>query len=276
MLTNTEAVAMTAELAAVVTKYTEPVVVPPVPRTLYYGYFGYAAGNAAQQAAHCNLVFLPSWGFDQAGWQVINDRAVDWLNETKTAGIGAAVLTVDYLVFNGATLSPTAALGLRTLFDQLKAANVLSLVKVLYLCDEPDGNGFSDATIAAGKAVCQQVAAGYPELAGVQFWVIYGDTGNTPGMASFDAVGKDDYGKGSGALNWYSGVPAGKGLILVPGGADPWRTDPGAFVAYALTNKATVCVLPFLWVDYGGGRGIGSNVENAAYIAAGKRVLAQK
>lgn len=276
MLTPTEATAMGADLAAVVTKYTTAAPPAPVPvRTLYYGYFGYAAGQAAATADHCNLAFLPSWGATPANWQTIADRAVTWLNEARAAGITSAVLTVDYLIFNEAQLVPNAAANLTALLTQLQTAGVLPLIKAFYPCDEPDLNGFSDATLIAAVALIKEVAAQFQTLGGSQCWVIYGQN-SAPGMSAYDAVGRDNYGAGSGAVNWYSSVPAGKGLILIPGGAQPWDTDPGAFVAYALGNPAVVCLLPFLWVDYAGGKGISDNGMAPVYKAAGQRIIAQK
>lgn len=272
-LTPAEATSLNASLAADVAKFTQTA--PPAARTLYFGYFGYATPEAAQTGDHCNLVFLPSWGAMPTNWPVIASRAVDWLNEAKAAGIQNAVLTVDYLIFSGATLVPNAAANLTALLTQLQTAGVLQMVKAFYPCDEPDLNGFSDATLVAAVALIKKVAAQFAVLADVQCWVIYGVNG-TPGMSAYDAVGRDNYGAGAGALTWYNSVPAGKGLILIPGGAQPWDTDPSAFVAYALTNAATICLLPFLWVDYAGGKGISDNGMAPAYKTAGQRILAQK
>ena len=171
-LTPTEATAMTADLTAVVAKYTQTA--PPAARTLYFGYFGYATPEAAQTADHCNLVFLPSWGTPPAAASVINARAIDWLNEAKAAGITSAVLTVDYLIFANAQLLPAATANLTAFLTQLQAAGVLPLVKAFYPCDEPDLNGYSDATLIAAVALIKKVAAQFSQLGGAQCWVSMG------------------------------------------------------------------------------------------------------
>jgi hypothetical protein len=173
-------------------------------------------------------------------------------------------------------LLSNAQANLTGLFQQYHAAGVLGLVRAIYPQDEPDLAGFSDATMVATVALIKKVAAGYPELAGLQTWTIYGDTGATPGMSAIDCVGKDNYGQGSGALGWYGSLPAGKCQILIPGGSDPWKTDPTAFVNYALATPSVICLLPFIWVDWSGGAGINRNSMLSAYRAAGKRILVQK
>lgn len=268
MLTPAEATQLNAALAADVARFTQAA--PPPVATKYFTYFGYAAGNAAPQADHCNMVFIPEWGEISSNFDVIMQRNIGFLNEAKAVGINAAVLDVGFQCWSGTNVSPTLAQDVTAVFTALRAGGVLSMVKVLYPIDEPDIKGFSDSTIRQAVNTLRAVASNFSELNGVQFWCIYAQNG-TPAMSAFDAVGWDNYGQGAAALNWYTRVPSGQGKIVVPGGANPWQNDPAPFAAYAVAN-ANTHVVAFLWMDYAGGQGISDNGMLPQYRAAGKKV----
>lgn len=246
---------------------------PPTPPASkrYFTYFGYGAGNAAGQADHVNMIFVPEWGETDANLSVILQRNISFFNEAKAAGIPAVVLDVGFQAWRGTAVNPTLAADLTVVLKAYQTAGVLGMVKAIYPVDEPDIRGFSDASLRQANAIIRQVADGFPELSGVQLWVIYAQDG-VPAMSSFDCVGSDHYGDISRALAWYAQVPAAQCRILVPGGAQPWRDDPAPFTAYAMANPNTN-VIAFLWVDYSGGLGISDNGMLPAYRAAGKTVI---
>ena len=59
--------------------------------------------------------------------------------------------------------------------------------------------------------------------------VIYGDTGRTPGIDQVTDAGRDKYGSGPQGLN----LRADQHLMIVAGGANPYREDVQPYVDYA-------------------------------------------
>lgn len=243
---------------------------PPPKASRYFTYFGYAAGEAALQADHANMIFVPEWGEVADNLSVILQRNITFFQEAKAAGIPSVVLDTGYQTWRGTSVNPTLAADLTVVLRAYQTAGVLGMVKAFYVIDEPDIKGFSDATLRSATTQLRQIAAQFPELAGVQLWVIYAQNG-APAMSSFDCVGSDHYGDIARALAWYSQVPAGQCKLLVPGGAQPWKDDPSAFTAYALANPNTN-VVAFLWMDYAGGMGIANDGMLPAYKVSGKAV----
>jgi hypothetical protein len=126
--------------------------------------------------------------------------------------------------------------------------------------------------IEANKAL-RAVAAEFIELKNVPLAVIYSERGSRPGISSYDWVGIDAYAMGSKIL----GKPYAKlrklltskqRLLLVPGGADPWREDPAPYFKRAASDPKLVGVVAFLWFDNAApdvGLGIRSNGLAAKY-----------
>lgn len=264
------------KLKAFIDTLADPAPMPSRPK-LYFSYFGDAAGNAAAFGDHCNMVFVPEWGEDDTDYQIVMDRNISFMKEAAAAGIQNVVYDVGFQLWGPDTrspLKPTALAELTKVFGDLHTAGVLHMVRALYPIDEPDLAGKSDSDMFNAVGVVRAAAKQFVDLADVQVWCIYGQNG-TPGVDAFDAVGWDNYQSGAGALGWYAQLPAGKGKILVPGGAEPWKNDPGPFVQRALSDPTVVAVIAFLWVDYAGGKGINDNGMLAAYRAAGKQIIAQ-
>ena len=126
-------------------------------------------------------------------------------------------------------------------FDSFRAAGVLDRV-IAAAWDEPNLHA-TLGDVQRTVAMIRQVAAGYQELAGLKFWAVWAD-GSTKGMAPyFDALGHDSYGSGVVVVD----LLPGQGLLLFPGGADPWREPPDGFTIYAEEHAEVVAVIPFIW-----------------------------
>jgi hypothetical protein len=212
---------------------------------LLYGYFGGVSANVSQVAGHVNLYFA-------SAWDPIEQLAS--LTHAKGAGIPAVVLQVPtYGVLGG---PPLPASEIRFWLQRIKTAGLLERIVAVYPIDEPDtvreGNR-SDAEVTAQNGVLRRVMSEFPELAGAKLAVTYAcDTGRRPGIASYDWVGCDHYPSGCGVLSGYvaqlrQALRPDQRLILVPGGADPWRQDPACFMNYAHSNAIVAAVLPFIW-----------------------------
>jgi hypothetical protein len=243
---------------------------------LLYGYFGGVSANVVEQASHVNLFFAGSW-------DPLEQLAA--LTHAKGAGIPAIMLSVPAYGDRGGPAKPASEL--RFWLQRIKTAGLLERIVAVYPIDEPDtvreGNR-SDAEVTAQNAVLRRVMGEFPELARAKLAVLYAcDTGRRPGLASYDWVGCDHYPSGCGVLSGYvtqlrQALGPEQRLILVPGGADPWRQDPTCFENFAHGNAVVVALLPFIWqtaVDDGVTyTGIRENGMAKLYCEAGRKISA--
>lgn len=167
---------------------------------------------------------------------------------------------------------------LRSLLRDAKALDVLDVIDIVYVLDEPDAYGRSDEEVRAKCASVRKVFAEYGMT--VKLAVIYSEHG-TPGIDALDIVGFDNYGMGAQVFR-----PSGpiddierllrpdQGVWLIPPGAQPWNQDPAPFEDRALIDTKVVGIVPFLWVhhdDWHPG-GIKDAPKREAYVALGKRI----
>jgi hypothetical protein len=221
--------------------------VAPDRTDLLYGYFGDCDTCVAETRGHANLAMVMGWGAPGA----------------MQRHVAEAVAAKQQILL--AVCWACGVENLRWQFGVLGAA--LSEVVALYPMDEPDVAGMSASDVCAMVAMVRGVAMEFPALAGVAIAAVYGSKG-TAGSECFDWIGRDNY--GTGPI-----VPirtAGQRVILLPGGADPWREDPAAFIDVANRTPAVVMILPFLWRDPNTGRGIATNGLGQTYCQAGVRV----
>jgi hypothetical protein len=242
---------------------------PAARADLLFGYYYGASLFMGEMVEHTNLAWSPA-----------TDDQMAMLTQAKGAGIKNVVLALPaYRVTGG----PTAEPELRFWLQRLANVGLLEHVVAVYPIDEPDtvrsGNR-SDAEVTAQNALLRKILPDFglpPVLA-----VIYAcDTGRQPGFASYDWVGCDHYPSGCGVLTKYietirGKLAKGQRLLLVPGGADPWRQDPACFESYADLHSEVVAIVPFVWqtvtdqgVTY---TGIRENPTKALYVATGKRI----
>ena len=226
-----------------------PAAQAPQRTDLLYGYYGDPCG-IGDAAPHVNLIWVFGWCGDP----------VTILIAAKNAGVAKAVVGV-----NGRTGTPDS---LRWYFQQLRAAGVLSMVVAVYPQDEPDVAGMTSSEVVLMVALMRLVMAEFPELADAKVAAIYGAR-NRNGAEAFDWLGADNYGRGAF-------IPIASGpnqrLILVPGGADPWREDPQSFLEAANRTPRVIAIIPFLWRNPGNagfGLGIADNGMLRVYCQAG-------
>ena len=157
---------------------------------------------------------------------------------------------------------------------------------MVYPADEPETaqNGArSDAQVAAMVGWLRDVMSGFTALSGKPIGVIYACSSRLrPGMAVFDWIGCDDYGSGclvTAASGAYDDLLAAllpdQRLMVVAGGADPWRQDPACFESYAHRNPKVAALIAFIWQDHadvGVGLGIRSNGLRKLYCETGRKV----
>lgn len=231
-----------------------PPAVPQARGPLVVGYFGSSPAQLEQTYRHVNVHWAMGW---------FEDRALT-IAAAKQRGLKVVLYLPEAYV---------SADRVRALFTILRAQGLLDQVAYLYPADEPDR--FHNApTINAANGIARAVATEFgiaPRIA-----VIYAGSDSFPGVESADVVGLDDYDKGAGVLGAdYDSLRAalrpGQRLMLVPGGASPWRHDPRPWFAYAAAHPDVEMVTPFIWFDSWDGTsnaGIQSNGMAPAYCAA--------
>lgn len=233
---------------------------------LLFGYYGDCDTCALETRDHVNLYWAANWrGLADTMRSLFNARA---------AGIHNIVLAVP-------AYAPNAEAEVRFYLDSLKAGGYLVGIRALYPIDEPDVNGKSDAEVREANAMLRRVMADYPELEGAALAVIYGAGDNRPGIGTYDWVGFDDYDRGCAAVlgDEYAALKGRlrpeQRILVVPGGADPWRRDPACFEWRAHSDPQVVALVPFVWFDnYEPGRaGIRSNPTRSLYCDAGRKIL---
>lgn len=256
----------------------DPTPVPPGGSRpgLLFGYYG--GGVVAQFADHCNLLHVGSWGL----WTTAEGRAdltasiLQQMHDARTAGINRVMITLDWCLYTqpGWDLLPrdTSVDYLIKFFDALRGAGVIGMVHCMYPVDEPDVQGISEQEVIIANQAVRDVSFHYPELKDKPLVVTYGVQG-TPGISSYNWAGYDNYGTGvSGGTNFLSKLSAGQQMVLVPGGADPWREDPTVFNAFAQIEKRIALIMPFVWRDDAGVTSIHTNGMAPAYAAVGKPI----
>ncbi len=235
---------------------------PVQPTQLYFSYYG---GMQEEIFDYENMVFATTWGHDQTDW------IVDAMTRAKAKGITAAICSVDYLVYTNAAGggrklymgAAQATPKITAFFDTLKAAGLLDMVKALYPIDEPDLYGIPASDIQEANANLRAVAANYPELKGIKLSVTYSGNRNWVGLEYYDWVGIDHYEDGSFILlsqypQLIEQLTPKQRLVVVPGGANPWRTPIEPFYEYAQQEPRVVLIMPFIWQDnYGNGNQLG-------------------
>lgn len=241
-----------------------------------YCYYGAWDGQVQETAGHVNCVWSMGWG-TRGAWL---ENMATQLTEAKQRGIPYAVIGLELL---GIDPSET---DLRYVFATLKAQGLLGeWIIAVYPEDEPDQHGRTDAQVTAAAARLRKVMAEFPELARTKLWVIFGPRG-TPGIAAFDAIGRDDYDAACRVLaGGYDDLIAqmrpDQQLIGAPGGA--FGQDPECFMRRAHSDPRFIALVPFIWFDNwdhngqpGGKPGIRSNGMKQAYCTAGLQTLTGK
>lgn len=164
----------------------------------------------------------------------------------------------------------------RLWLDRLRAAGLLAGIVALYPVDEPDLQDRSDLDVMETNAIVRRVAAEFPEIANAPLAVFYACTsGRRPGITTYDWIGCDDYDRGCAVLNdAVARLPLrpDQRLMLVAGGADPWRQDPACFERYAHAAPRVVALVAFLWQGIASGQGIGTNGLARLYCEAGRKI----
>lgn len=257
-----------------------PSPLPPAPTTLrtdlYFGYYGTMAdpttgGTVSEVASHANLAWVMGWGnYPDAMQNFVADLALARQLGLKTV-LGVPVSYV-----------APAEMNTRNFFTALRNVGVLdSNIVALYPIDEPDGASKSEEEIAATNAMIRKlVAEEFPELSKAALAVIYTGGREWPGIETYDWVGFDDYNHGDLVLTndtWRdmkNRLRPTQRIIVVPGGANPWRMRPDAFFNVAQSDLQVIALVAFKWFDGGDGLGTGirSNGMAPQYIAAGLRI----
>lgn len=239
---------------------------------LEYGYYGDGDTNLAETADHVTLEWIFGWGSSDALTNTIAHLA-----QARNRGVRTIVLGVESVYLEGGEA------WLRSLLAQLSSRGLLTDVKALYPIDEPNaGDKKTAEQVITVNQMVRRVAREFIELASVRLAVIYaGDIDERPGIGSYDWVGIDKYQAGDEIFidelydDLKAALRADQGILLVPGGADPWKTDPAAFYNKAQEDHQVVALVPFIWQDHaapGVGQGIRSNSTRSRYVEAGTRI----
>jgi hypothetical protein len=232
---------------------------PRVRSDLYFGYYGDCPACISETANHASFQWIAGWGGPGGQIERIVDRA------TRAAPNRTVIMLPG--MYKHGVVDPAGVAAATAIFTGMQASGVLGNVVAVYPQDEPDFLGLTDQTVTDGNAAVRRVMAEFPGLDRVPLAVIYGGgSGKRPGIASYDWVGIDQYGIGDRVL----GKPLQElkrllgpkqRVLLVPGGAEPWKQDPAPFFRNASADPQTVGIVAFIWFDSaapGVGKGIRS------------------
>lgn len=238
---------------------------------LIFGYYFGCADDILEQADHVNLYWSTGTCGGSGTWFL--DMARE-LQTAKSAGIRNIVL----MPYPNMVRGPNSAAEAAFQFQRLGATGALADwdTIMVYPIDEPDVNGWTDDQVTAAVKALRAAMAPIPELANAKLGVIYNcSSGAQPGIKSFDWIGCDNYDAGCKALQQLSSFPLTEGqrLMVVPGGADPWRQDPTCFLSYAEGNPKVVAIVPFIWQTAAGHNGIRVNPTRPLYCRTGRTVV---
>lgn len=238
---------------------------PPSPQRtdLLMGYYGGCPTCATETKDHANLYMTRPWG---PGGPIWLDETMPQLQAARDNG-QRVMLGLPGTYDPGGVASVTAA------FQAIKAAGLAGIIVSIYPIDEPDVNGKSDAEVTAMNATLRGLMTDVGMTAAIA--VIYGcATGKRPGLASYDWIGCDDYGRGCGTApdaSLKAALRPDQRLMLIPGGANPWRQDPACFLNAANADPQVVAIMPFLWVDWEQ-PGVRDNGMREVYCETGRKI----
>jgi hypothetical protein len=255
---------------------------PPTPilpvgqsrKGLRYGYYGYvdhadgASGpsTTAETADHINLLFAMAWGdwttFE--GREALQQTLVHELVEAKALGIHEAILGVDYCVYTRDEAQTTyiarnpsdASSTLASLFEALKAADVLDMVVALYPLDEP--NSF---TTVEQVTLVNQVCYNVMKVYGMDcpLGVIFAHEPDWEMAAAYrpGLICADEYDRGAGIIDsypaWQARLAPDQKLFACPGCAPKvGSVDIKPFNIYAQQHLDFWGIIPFDWWSPGG------------------------
>jgi hypothetical protein len=247
-------------------------VVPPVIAAvqrpdLLFCYFGILGQQIKETAAHVNALFAMAWNFSNwtpAGRPMIADWMVARLEEARDVGVTKFILDVGPWVFDPKfNYEGTAAL--TPFVERLKAAGLWGYVEYLYPMDEPDLVGIDDALM--NRINTDLHAFGKPVT------TIYTDRRQWPGLATCDVPAFDKYDTdvlGGGVLADLKGrLRPEQRVMLVVGGADPWRDNVRPVLTYANGDKQVRGIVAFIYGDLGEAKGIRNNGMLPEYVEVG-------
>lgn len=156
---------------------------------LKFGFYGTVDDQVAETATYTNLNWEAFWRYE--------GRDLDKCVADIKASNKDTVIDVAAWLFAGAAGSRYVVdeSVLRSLFDKLKAAGALPLVKYIVPSDEPNLDGNEDIAALLPQAIAQvkKVAAEYPELFGVKMGCTFTSIRLFTHLELFDVVGFDHY-----------------------------------------------------------------------------------
>lgn len=245
-----------------------PIIRAGPPRTdLLFGYFAQDSATVLETQPHTNLLWTSGDSIDQLAAMEIAKAD----GRKVVVSFSMCLVPVD----QGLT---TALWWL----GRLHAAGLLVNVVAISWCDEPNtprAGSWTSENVVQMNAAVRAAMATFPELHAA-LAVVYACRASWPGIADFDWIGCDDYDSGCAALTrYYPTMPADPAhrLIVLPGGASPWRQDPACFLSYAEANPRVVAIVPFVWQTVTDGAtytGIRENGTRTLYCEAGRAVVA--
>lgn len=251
---------------------SQPIV--PSRKGLFYGYWYADEKQPEETVDHCNIIHIPFGGI----------KGLDLLRVAKNAGFTNAVISMDMCGFELKEDKTRVYYGdavtkyhTESYLQALKDAGLLDMIIGMYTVDEPERQSDVPAEdLAAFCAVLRIVSAEFgvfPNLC-----VIYGDGRDYRAIDSHDWIGRDAYGEGDDALgepleDLMQRLRPDQKAILVPGGADPWRTNPHNWYTKAQESARVIWLCPFDWAGYDEQEnGIRTNGMAEAYRPYGKAI----
>jgi hypothetical protein len=242
------------------------------------------ASCATETASFISTIMTGGWGdtASEAGRLAIADKAIRHMQEARDRGVSSAIVMIDFVMLDGAQQyrGPPAHAELVAFLRSIQAAGLADMVTTLYPADEPDVHRMSADSVRAMNADIRAALAQVGMTAKIM--VTYGNDG-MPGVDTFDLVGVDVYGLGDAVLDLplatlKAVLRPDQRIVLVPGGAEPWRVDPWPFYARAQIEPQIAGIMAFVWWNdyepgnFPGAKGIRDAATRCAYEAVGRRI----
>jgi hypothetical protein len=233
---------------------------PPAPRSIDFTFFG--TSDPAVTAPFTNVYHVADWGPANA-IPDIKMRMIAEMQAARARGVDRFILSTGFLQFD-AHCNYLGNAALAAFKIELDAADLSRSVYMLYPKDEPENAGCTASTMAQAYREALNI---WPSA---RIGVIYGPSGNTPGIDQATDVGRDNYGHGPQVLS----LRSDQHLMIICSGVEPARDDIQGCVDYAKAHANVSTVWAFLYVAYTDPaghpqQGIGTNGSLPAFRTAG-------
>lgn len=219
---------------------------PTINKDLELGYFMGTPKELPSICGYTDFVMTNDWGDWTTNQNYIVTKAMSMVSQAVACGVKKVIFSIGPLVFTS-NYQYKGTTFLYQFKQQLLGSGYYDLIDTFYVLDEPDVYLQKGLTEVSLEHAVQGIREVFPDK---KLMTIYSNSGNTPGIALFDYIGRDDYGSGTGVLDNLPPLQTGQRYVLVVGGADPWKADPLPYYEFATQHSEVKYIVFFIAEDY--------------------------